>query len=211
MRINTINTTPLVIQNTIIEEVSEFEYLGSLLTVDGGTIEDVNNRIRKARIAFALLNHVWNANNIYLPTKINIFNACVKSVLLYGCETWHVTDAVTKSLQTFVNRCLRRILRIWWPRTITNNELWLKTKQKCIENEIKQRKYGWLGHTLRKPHSKIAHSVLEWNPQGNRRPGRPKNTWRRTIVRETSKSISELRALANNRESWKNYVNRLSS
>jgi hypothetical protein len=31
--------------------------------------------------------------------------------------------------------------------------------------EIKWRKYGWIGHTLRKSQNKICHSVLEWNPQ----------------------------------------------
>jgi len=42
-------------------------------------------------------------------TKIRIFNACVKSVLLYGCETWLVTKGIQRKIQTFVNRCLRHI------------------------------------------------------------------------------------------------------
>jgi hypothetical protein len=32
------------------------------------------------------------------------FNACVKSVLLYGCETWLVTSEIRRKIQTFVNR-----------------------------------------------------------------------------------------------------------
>ena len=48
-------------------------------------------------------------------TKIKIFNVCMKSVLLYGCETWLVTSEIRRKIQTFVNRCLRYILRIWWP------------------------------------------------------------------------------------------------
>ena len=34
-------------------------------------------------------------------TKIRIFNACVKSVLLYGCETWLVTKEIQRKIQTF--------------------------------------------------------------------------------------------------------------
>ncbi len=55
--------------------------------------------------------------------QIKLFNACVKSVLLYGCETWFVTDKITQKLQPFVNRCLRNILGIWWTEIITNQEL----------------------------------------------------------------------------------------
>jgi hypothetical protein len=52
-----------------------------------------------------------------------ILNACVKYVLLYGCETWLVTGEILRKIQTFVNRRLRYILRIWWPRTISNKGL----------------------------------------------------------------------------------------
>jgi hypothetical protein len=57
-------------------------------------------------------------------TKIKVFNACVKSVLLYGCETWLVTNELRRKILTFIDRCLRYMLRIWWPRTISNRELW---------------------------------------------------------------------------------------
>ena len=36
-------------------------------------------------------------------TKIKIFNVCMKSVLLYGCETWLVTSEIRRKIQTFVN------------------------------------------------------------------------------------------------------------
>jgi hypothetical protein len=32
------------------------------------------------------------------------------SVLLYGCETWKITQDIINKLQTFINRCLRNIL-----------------------------------------------------------------------------------------------------
>ena len=37
----------------------------------------------------------------------------LKSVLLYGCETLLVTNEIQHKIQTFLNRCLRYILRIW--------------------------------------------------------------------------------------------------
>ena len=41
-----------------------------------------------------------------------LFVFCVKSVLLYGCETWLVTSETRRKIQIFVNRCLRYILTL---------------------------------------------------------------------------------------------------
>jgi len=53
------------------------------------------------------------------------------------------------------------------------------TKNRSADQE---RKWGWLGHTLRKSSDDIARQALEWNPQGKRGRGRPKNTWQRTVL-----------------------------
>jgi len=47
---------------------------------------------------------------------------------------------------------------------------------KPIENQIKRRKWSWIGHTLRKEVGAIEKTALDWNPQGYRRRGRPKRT-----------------------------------
>ena len=71
--------------------------------------------------------------------KIKIFNTCVKSVLLYGCETWLVTSEIRRKRQMFVNPCLRYILRIWWPNIISNKDLWRVTDQEDINLEIRKK------------------------------------------------------------------------
>jgi hypothetical protein len=54
---------------------------------DGAARSDVNVRIQKARGSFSKLRKVWVSTLIRKENKIKIFNACVKSVLFYGCET----------------------------------------------------------------------------------------------------------------------------
>jgi hypothetical protein len=202
LRVNRKTTEAFRIGGEAIERVDDFLYLGSKIDENGGTLLDIQQRINKARIAFSRLKNVWSSSNINLHLKIKLFNA--KSVLLCGCETWFVTNSTTQELQAFVNRCLWNILGIWWPEIITNQELWEKTGQSEIDVEIKRRKYGWIGHTLRKSQNEIYHSVLEWNPQGRRSRGRPKATWRRTVLEECGKiSFGELRAQARNRHRWK--------
>jgi hypothetical protein len=58
-----------------------------------------------------------------IMSLFQIFNSKVKSALLHACESWLVSKQVTDLLQTFVNRYLRRILKIYWPAVISNQQL----------------------------------------------------------------------------------------
>ena len=97
---------------------------------------------------------MWRAKQIKTNTKLRIFNSNVKAVLLYGSETWRSTQKTLTRIQIFINKCLRRILHLKWTDKISNTTLWKMTKQLPIENEIKKRKWRWIGHTLRKPKRK---------------------------------------------------------
>ena len=63
-------------------------YLGSIVNQQGGTNADVKTRIGKARASFIILKNVWRSHVISTRTKIHLFNANIKSVLLYVAETW---------------------------------------------------------------------------------------------------------------------------
>ena len=67
---------------------------------------------------------------------------------------------------------------------IPNEELWERTGQKQIITEIKRRKCGWIAHTLRKLATNTTGQALSWNPQGKRKVGRPRQTWRRSVEEE---------------------------
>jgi len=56
-----------------------------------------------------------------------------------------------------INSCLRRIFNIFsgLSRRIRNEELWQRGKQQPIGEQILRRKWGWIGHTLRKAPNNI--------------------------------------------------------
>ena len=110
IKVNSNAREQIMINNLGIEDVTSFTYLGSVINITGGTDEDVMARIRKARSAFNTLASIWRSKEITTTTKLRIFNSNVKSVLLYGSETWRMTEKTVSKLQTFINRCLRRIL-----------------------------------------------------------------------------------------------------
>ena len=183
LRVKTTNKNPITAGGEPLEDVDKFSYLGSIINKQGGVEEDVKTRIQKARLAFISLTKIWACKTISRKTKIRLFNSNVKTVLLYGSETWRMTKSTQQKLQSFTNRCLRRILGIRWPDIISNADLHERTQQQTME-QLTKRKWRWIGHTLRRPEGNIARTCLRWNPQGKRLVGRSQTTRRIGMGRE---------------------------
>jgi len=97
-----------------IEEVEEFMYLGSGVSITGSTDRDVEARLTKARLAFRAMDKLWTSQVFGRATKVKILNSSVKAVSLYACEFWTVTQKTVDRIQVFINKCLRRILNVHW-------------------------------------------------------------------------------------------------
>ena len=93
----------------------------------------------------------------------------------------------------------------------SNKDLRRVTGQEDINLEIRKRILRWIGHTLRKEDGEIPKAALLWNPQGSRKRGRPKNSWRRSVIQEVGRSWNELRFLAADRQKWKELIDNLCS
>ena len=78
--------------------------------------------------------------------------------------------------------------------------------------EIKHRRLRWLGHVLRMDNERIPKAALRWTPPGKRKPGRPKNTWRRTVegeLKEMKLTWGEAQRVAQHRDEWRRVVEAL--
>ena len=214
IKINTILNTPITVGGKPIKEVESFVYLGSTITKLGGTDENVTSRIGKARDASIMLKKVWTSKEISTETKMRIFNSNVKSVLFYGCETWKTTGKVQSRLQAFLNTCLRRISGIRWSDRERNQVLWERAGQEPVSKHILKRKWSWIRHTLRKPPNNTTHQALRWNPQGKRKRGRPRSSWRRSCETEIAQQETYWNGVikaAQGRVRWREVVEGLCS
>ena len=120
LKINIRADEPITLDGTSMQDVNDFVYLGSKITTDGDSKVDFQARISKVTGAYAALRSIWRSSKISNHTNVRIFKSNVLGVLLYGAESWKVTNAITTRLDVFQTRCLRRILRIFWPNTISN-------------------------------------------------------------------------------------------
>ncbi|VDO77052.1 unnamed protein product [Schistosoma margrebowiei] len=137
LKFKTENGNPITFDRETLEDVESFTYLGSIIDEQGGSDADVKAKISKARTAFLQLKNMWNSKQLSTNFKVRIFNTNVKAVLLYGAETWLTTKTTIKKVQVSINSCLRKILNIHWPDTISNSLLWEKTNQLPAEEEIR--------------------------------------------------------------------------
>ena len=212
LKVNNKMNTDLTINNSIVDEVKEFVYLGSKITSDGDATSEVENRIPKARAAFASLRNIWKSSVITIQTKIRIFKSNILGVLLYGSESWKVTKHITNKLEVFQTRCLRRILKIFWPNTISNKELHKRTSTMPISEIGKHRRWTWVGHVARMDATSIPKTAIRWTPTGKRNRGRPKETWRRTIEKEMKEygwTWGQINTMAADRQKWRASVKAL--
>ncbi|VDO59771.1 unnamed protein product [Schistosoma margrebowiei] len=135
------NSNPITLDGETLEDVGSFTYLGSIIDEQRSSDADVKARIGKARTAFSQLKNIWNSKQLSTNIKVRIFNTNVKAVLLSGAETWRTTTTTIKKVKVFINGCLRKILNIHWPDTISNSLLWERTNQLPAEEEIRKRRW----------------------------------------------------------------------
>ena len=191
MKINTTANTPVTVGGEPITEVDSFIYLGSAVDRQGGTERDVTARIGKVRVAFVMLKNIWSSKELKDKNQTSI-----------------------QKIQAFFNTCLWRIYNIRWPEMIPNEQLWERAGQEPVAKQILKRRRGWIGHTLRKPASSTTRQALTWNPQGKRKRGRPRNSWRRETeaeLKQRGTNWTGAARLAQNRVQWRGVVDGLCS
>ncbi|CAG5131204.1 unnamed protein product, partial [Candidula unifasciata] len=203
---NSPNQQPVTISNQSLENVEHFTYLGTVVSLLGGREEDIQSRLNKARAAFGNMRQIWKSNSYCRGTKRRLYKSIFLPVLLYGAECWRMTKKDAQKLSTFHHTCLRRIIKIFWPNTISNTKLLQATNQETLDSMITKRRWKWLGHVKRMTSDIPAKTALTWTPEGKRKQGRPKTTWRRTMESDLSAaSLTWKTALkiAQDRKAWK--------
>ncbi len=94
-------------------------------------------------------------------------------------------------------------MKIKWQDKISNKELLERAYVERLSEEVRRRRWRFIGHILRQ----------QPDPEGKRKRGRPKTTWRRTVEKERSKagwqSWREVRTAAQDRNRWRAYVEAL--
>ena len=94
--------------NSYIERVEEFKYLGTKLTNQNSIQEEIKSRLKSGNACYYSVQNLLSSRLLSKHLKIKIYRTIILPVFLYGCETWSVTLREKRRLRVFENRVLRR-------------------------------------------------------------------------------------------------------
>ena len=78
------------IDGETMETVTDFIFLGSKITADGGCSHEIKRRLLLGRKIMTNLDSLLKSIDITLPTKFCLFEAMVFPVVMYGCASWSI-------------------------------------------------------------------------------------------------------------------------
>ena len=76
-----------------VETVSDFNFLGAKITVDGDCSHEIKRCPLLGRKVMNNLDSILQSRDITLPTKVHLVKAMVFPVVMYGCESWTMKKA----------------------------------------------------------------------------------------------------------------------
>jgi len=167
----------------VFEKVSEFRYLGAVLSKNNDWVREIGVRIVKAERAAFVLNKFLKSKVFSKKTKARLYTAIIRLTLTYGCEAWTTTSNTERKLRTFENKIWRVICgavydneKGTWRRKY-NKELQEEMEMVSVVSFMKGQRIQWLGHMWWRSEDDINRVILEWKPTGKRPRGRPRKRW----------------------------------
>lgn len=196
-------TVNVKIDDQEVEQVSQFKYLGAMITEDGRSEKEVKVRIAMAKNTFSKRRELLT-RNMSREVKKKIVKTVVWSVALFGCETWTLRKEEIRRLNALEMWMWRRMEKISWTERKTNEEvLHIIKEKKCLVDMIVKRKKNWIGHIVR------GESLLKIVIEGRMEGKRPRGRRRMGMIDDLKEeSYVEMKRRAEDREGWKSWLPR---
>ena len=97
------------IDNSSIERVEEFKYLGTTLMDQNSIQEEIKSRLKLRNACYHSVQNLLSSKLLSKNLKITIYRTIILPLVLYGCETWSLTLREEHRLKVFDNRVLRKV------------------------------------------------------------------------------------------------------
>ena len=97
--------------NSSIERVKEFKYLGTTLTNKNSIQEEIKSRLKLGNSCYYSVQNLLSSSLLSTKLKIKLYRTTriILPVVLYGCEIWSLTLRKERRMRVFENRVLRRV------------------------------------------------------------------------------------------------------
>ena len=170
-------STLFSIGDNVIENVTEFVYLGQVITADReGCFTD--HRVARATAKFNEMRTVLTDTRVNLRTRRKLLEACVRSRLTFGTQAFFPNEQQLKKFEVCWMQCLRSMVRGEWGRketaddveeinysfVYTNNDIQRIMKTSPLRNFIYAQHLRYIAHICRLPNTSITKKMLFAKP-----------------------------------------------
>ena len=141
-----------------------------------------------------------------------MFNTTCVTILLYGCESWVISQDMENKINAFATSCYRVMLNVERIDHVLNTTVYSMTNTVPLIHLVRHRQLKFLGHILRMSKVEPARRyALYIPPIGKRRPGRPRTSYLNYVQRllgdnEGAMQEQQIAAFADDRRAWRNLV-----
>ena len=127
------------------------------------------------------LGSIFKSRDITLSAKVCLVKALVFPVVMYGCESWTVKKAECRRIGAFELWCWRRLLRVSWTATRSNQSILKEIGPGCsLDGLMLKLKLQYFGHLMQWSDS-LEKTLMLGKIEG-RRSGQQRMKWLDGII-----------------------------
>ena len=115
------------IEGEKVEAVTNFLFWGSKIIVDGDCSHEIKRCLLLGGKAMTNLDSILKSKDITLLTNFCIVKALIFPVVMCGCERWTIKKAECQRIDAFELWCWRRLLRVTWTTSRSNQSVLKKS------------------------------------------------------------------------------------
>ena len=143
-------------------------FLGSKITADGDCSHEIKRCLFLGRKVMTNLGSVLKSRDITFPTKVCLVKAMVSPVVMYGCESWPLTNLSAKELMLL--SC--GVAEDFWTARRSSQSILKEISPECsLEGLMLKLKLQYFGHLMGRTDS-LEKTLMLGKIEGRRRRGR---------------------------------------
>jgi hypothetical protein len=158
----------------VVEWVSKFKYMGTLMSSSMDILIDVQARVVKVIGTFASLKPILLNKAINLGIWMLFYMAFIPPTFMFGCECWALKPAMASHLEATHMSFMHSMLGVNLLDKIHNAEILPRCEMLSIAYTINWQQMQWLNHLARMELNKLPKQIFQGKlPKGKRGRGRP--------------------------------------